>query len=111
MRLMQFEGGDYVVMAIHARKETELKVAAAKLPIKINGKQTRVRIDSGLPVSIFKIEELRRTLGTVGVKLNELKPEDNEFRDYGKNLLQLLRTITVLLETNGWVVESKIKVI
>ena len=51
-----------------------------------------VWIDSGTPISIFTIGELRNILGTAGVKVNELKPEDNEFRDYGNNPLHLLRT-------------------
>ena len=41
--------GDYVVMAIKSRNETELKVTGARLPIKVNGKQTNVWIDSGSP--------------------------------------------------------------
>ena len=34
--------GDYMVMAIKHKRSTELKVAGAQLPIKINGKSTRV---------------------------------------------------------------------
>ena len=45
------------------------------------------------------------------MNLNELQPEDNEIRDNGINQLHLLGTLTVLLETNGRVVEAKIKVI
>ena len=73
--------GDYVVMAIKSRKETELKVAGARLPIKIDGRKTNVWIDSGSPISIFRVEELKRILGTAGVNLNKLIPEDDEFRD------------------------------
>ena len=50
-------------------------------------------------------------MDTAGVILNELKPEDDEFRDYGNNPLRLLRTMTVLLETNRWAIEARIKVI
>ena len=32
--------GDYVVMAINSRRETEMKVTGARLPIEINGKHT-----------------------------------------------------------------------
>ena len=98
-------------MATQARKETKLKVACIQLPIKINGNQKSVWIDSGTPISIFTIGKLEQTLGTAGVNLNELKPEDNEFRDYGNNPLHLLGTMTVPLETNRWAVEAKIKVI
>ena len=34
--------GDYMVMAIKHKRSTELKVAGAQLPIKVNGKSTRV---------------------------------------------------------------------
>ena len=47
--------GDYMVMAIKHKRSTELKVAGAQLPIKVNGKSTRVWIDSGSPISIFTI--------------------------------------------------------
>ena len=47
--------GDYMVMAIKRKRVTELKVAGAQLPIKVNGKPTRVWIDSGSPISIFTI--------------------------------------------------------
>ena len=103
--------GDYVVKAFHSRKETEIKVGGAKLPIKINGKQTSVWIESESPTSVFIIGELWRTLVSSGVKLSELKPEDNDFRDYSNNQLHLLRKIIVVLETSRWVVEAKIKVI
>ena len=98
-------------MAIKSRKETELKVAGARLPIKVNGKQTNVWIDSGSPVSIFTIGDLKRTLGTAGVNVKAPAPEDEEFRGYGNNPLRLLGTMDVSLETNGWMTNSSIRVI
>ena len=103
--------GDYVVMAIQSWNETELKVAGAGLPTKINGRQTNVWIDSGSPISIFTVGELKRTLGTPSVNLNELVPDDDEFRDYGNNPLRLLGTMNVLLETNEWATEARIEVV
>ena len=50
-------------------------------------------------------------MGTAGVNVKEPAPEDDEFRDYGNNPLQLLGTMNVSLETNGWVTEARIKVI
>ena len=46
---------DYLVMAIKSRRETEIKAAGARLPIKVNGKQTNVWIDSESPISLFTI--------------------------------------------------------
>ena len=98
-------------MAIKSRKETELKVAGARLPIKVNGKQTNVWIDSGSPISIFTLGELKRTLRTAGVNVKAPAPGDDEFKDYGNNSLRLLGTMDVLLETNGWVTNANIRVI
>ena len=103
--------GDYVVMAIKSRRETELKVAGARLPIKVNGKQTNVWIDIGSPISIFTIGELKLTLGTAGENVKAPAPEDDEFRDYGNNPLRLLGTMDVSLETNGWLTNANIRVI
>ena len=98
-------------MAIRSRRETELKVAGARLPIKVNGKQPNVWIDSGSPISIFTVGELKPTLGTAGVKVKAPAPADDEFRDCGNNPLRLLGTMDVLLETNGWVTNANIRVI
>ena len=103
--------GDYLVQPIRSNNRTELKVAGAKMPIAINGKKTSVWVDSGSPKSIFTIEELRRTLGTSGVHLKELAPEDQDFRDKGNNPLSLLGTMQVQLTLNGWKTIATIKVI
>ena len=103
--------GDYMVMAIKLKRFTELKVAGAQLPIKVNGKSTRVWIDSRSLISIFTIGELRITLGASGIKLDTLSEEDNAFRDYGNNPLQMIRTMAVTIQSNGWKTNARIKVI
>ena len=103
--------GDYMVMAIKHKRVTELKVAGAQLPIKVNGKSIRVGIDSGSPISIFTIGELRKTLGTSEVKLDHLTEEDNAFWDYGNNPLQMIGTMAVSIQSNGWKIHARIKVI
>ena len=97
-------------MSIKSRNKTELRVAGAKLPIAKNGKTTSIWIDSGSPVSIFTIGEIRRTLGTNGVHLSKLEPDDQDFRDYGNNPLSFLETMTVQLKSNGWKTVATIKV-
>ena len=47
-------------------------------------------IDSGTPISIFKVTELRSTLGAQNVKLESLTPEDIESCDYGNDPLKLV---------------------
>ena len=103
--------GDYMVMAVKHERFTELKVAGAQLPIRINGKASRVWIDSGSPISIFTIGELRRALGASGLKLDALSNEDNAFWDYGSNPLMLIGSTDVTLESSGWRINARIKVI
>ena len=100
-----------MVMAVKHEIFTELKVAGAQLPIRINGKASRVWIDSGSPISIFTIGELRRALGASGLKLDALSNEDNAFWDYGSNPLMLIGSTDVTLESSGWRINARIKVI
>ena len=103
--------GDYMVMAVRAKKNAEFCVAGAKHPIKINGQKTSVWIDSGLPITNFTIGELRKTIGAAGIKLQEVDPKDQELRDYGSNPIRLLGTMRVELVSNGWVTSASIRVI
>ena len=45
------------------------------------------------------------------MKLSDLTPEDQEFRDYGNNPLNLLATMNVNLTSSGWPTSASIKVI
>ena len=103
--------GDYLAMSIRSKNERELRVAGFKLPMAINGKKTRVWIDSASPISILTIEELKRTLGAAGVNLCDLTPKDQDFRSYGNNPPSLLRTMKVQFASNGWKTKAVIKVI
>ena len=76
----------------------------------MNGKSTRVWIESGSPISIFTIGELRRTLEASGIKLDALSNEDNAFRNYGNNPLQMTGTMAVTLESKDWKINARIKV-
>ena len=98
-------------MAVKHKRFTELKNAGAQLPIRISRIASRVRIDSGSPISIFTIGELRRTLGVSELKLDAISNEDIAFRDYGNSPLELIRTMTITLESNGWRLNARIKVI
>ena len=102
---------EYVVMSIRRKEEEELRVAGAKLALKINGKATQAWIDSGSPISIFTIGELKRTLGTANVHLKPLDPKDDQFRDYGNNPLKFLGKMQVTLHSNGWTSSADINVI
>ena len=78
------------VMAVRTKNQTELWVAEAKIPITISGWNSSVLIDSGSPISIFTINELRNSLGAAEIKLQEVEPKDQEFRDYENNPINLL---------------------
>ena len=66
---------DYVIMSVRRKQEEELKVSGAKLALKINDYSTQAWIDSGSPVSIFTLGELKRTLGARTVQLHQLDPK------------------------------------
>ena len=100
-----------MVMVVKHKRFAELEVAGAQLPIRISGKASRVRIYSGSPTSIFTIGELRRTLGASGLKQDAISNEDIAFRDYGNNPLELIGTMAVTLELNGWRLNARRKVI
>ena len=72
-----------------SRKATELKVAGAHLSVKINGRATRVWIDSGCPISNFTVGELRSTRVAQNVKLESLTPEDTQLCNASNAVTQL----------------------
>ena len=82
-------------MAIRSKEATELKVAGLQLSVKITKKATPLWIDSGSSISLFSLGELRSTLGAPNFRLENLTPEDTEYRDYGNNPLKLHGAMTV----------------
>ena len=102
---------DYVVMSARRKQEEELKVAGAKLALRINGHATQAWIDSGSPISIFTLKELKCTIGIFNVRLQQLDSRDDQFRDYGNNPLKPKGKMVVTLQSNGWTTKSTINVI
>ena len=47
-------------------------------------------IDSGSPISILTLEDLRRTVGRAGINLKQDNTDDDEFRDYSNNRIKML---------------------
>ena len=45
------------------------------------------------------------------MKLDNFTEEDNAFRDYGNNPLQMIGTMAVTKQSNGWKIHARIKVI
>ena len=98
-------------MSVRRMKEEELKVAGAKLVLWIDGQATQAWIDSGSQISIFTIGELKCTLGACNVRLQQLDPRHDQFRDYGSNPLKFLGKMVVTLQSNGWTTKASINVI
>ena len=102
---------DYMVMAIRRKKETVLKVAGPKLKIFINGHPMNIWIDSGSPISILTLEDLRRTVGRAGINLKQDNTDDDEFRDYSNNRIKMLGRMELELASNGWKTTAEVRVI
>ena len=102
---------DYMVMAIRRKKETMLKVAGPKLKVFINGHPMNIWIDSGSPISILTLEDLRRTVGRAGINLKQGNTDDDEFRDYSNNRIKMLGRMELELASNGWKTTAEVRVI
>ena len=98
-------------MAIRRKKETLLKVAGPKLKIYIHGHSMNIWIDSGSPISILTIDDLRRTVGRAGINLKKDDADDDEFRDYSNNRIKMLGRMELELVSNGWKTKAEVRVI
>ena len=102
---------DYKVMAIRSKKETLLKVAGPKLKIYLNRHPMNIWIDSGSPISILTLDDLRKTVGRAGINLKQDHIEDDEFRDYSNNRIKKLGRMELELASNGWKTKAEVRVI
>ena len=64
---------------------------------KINGNQFKTMVDSGSPVTIFEIEEIKRIMKRKTLFIRQL-PEDEEYVDFNKRKLNLLGYVFCQLE-------------
>ena len=71
---------------------------------KINGNQFKTMIDSGSPVTIFEIEEIKRIMKRKTLLIRQL-PEDEDYVDFNKRKLNLLGYVFCQLEVG----ESKMQ--
>ena len=71
---------------------------------KINGNQFKTMVDSGSPVTIFEIEEIKRIMKRKTIFIRQL-PEDEEHVDFNKRKLNLLGYLFCQLEVG----ESKMQ--
>ena len=100
---------NYMVMSIKRKKnETELKIPGARVQVEVSGKKMWLWIDSGYPVSIFSITDLKTTLGKANI---QLQPSKDEFLDYNKNRINILGKVAVMMSLNGWAAPAQVSVI
>ena len=98
-----------MVMSIKKKKnETELKIPGARVQVEVSGKKMRLWTDSGSPVTIFSITDLKTTLGKANIQLQPLK---DEFLDYNNNRINILGKVAVMMSLNGWAAPAQVSVI
>ena len=68
-------------------------------------------IDSGSPISILTLDDLRRTVGRVGINLKQDDADDDEFRDYSNNRIKMLGRMELELASNGCKTKGEVRVI
>ena len=98
-------------MAIRRKKETLMKVAGPKLKTYINGHPMNIWIDSGSPISILTLDDLRKAVERAGISLKQNDVEDDEFWDYSNNRTKILGRMELELAPNGWKTKAEVRVI
>ena len=99
---------DYMVMSIKRKKNvTELKIPGARVQVAVSGKKMWLWIDSGSPVTIFSMTDLKRTLGKANI---QLQPSKDEFLDYNNNRIHILGKVAVTMSLNGWAASAQVSV-
>ena len=100
---------DYMVMSIKRRRNgTELKIPGARVQVEVSGKKMWLWIDSGSPVKIFSLTDLKTTLGKANT---QLQPSKDEFLDYNNNGINILGKGAVTMSLNGWAAPAQVSVI
>ena len=90
------------------RNVTELKIPGARVQVEVSGKKMWFWIDSGFPVTIFSMTDLKTTLGKANI---QLKPSKDEFLDYNNNRINILGKVAVTMSLNGWADPAQVSVI
>ena len=106
---MRSASDDYMVMSIKRKKnETELKIPGTRVQVEVSGKKMWLWIDSGSPVTVFSMTDLKTTLGKANI---QVQPSKDEFLDYNNNRKNILGKIAVTMSLNGWAAPAQVSVI
>ena len=81
------ESDDYMVMSIKKKNVMEVKIPGARVQVEVSGKKMWLWVDSGSPVTIFSMKDLKATLGKTNFRL---QPSQEEYLDYNNNRMHIL---------------------
>ena len=99
----------YMVMSTKRQKNvTELKIPGARVQVEESGIKMRLWIDSGSPVTIFSLTDLKTTLGKANI---QLQPSKDEVLDYNNNRIHIIGKVAVTMSLNGWAAPAQVSVI
>ena len=79
-----------------------------KLKEDVSGKKMWLWIDSGSPVTIFSITDLKTTLGKANI---QLQPSKDELLDYNNSQINILGKVVVMMSLNGWAAPAQVSLI
>ena len=102
---MTSESYDYMVISIKKKNVIELKIPRARVQVEVSGKKVWLWVDSGSPVTIFSMTDLKATLGKTDILLQE------EFLDYNNNRIHIIGKVAVTMALNGWAAPAQVSVI
>ena len=99
---------DHMVMSIRKKNAIELKISSGRVKVQVSGKKMWLWVDSGSPVTIFSVTDLKTTLSKTNL---QQQPTREDFFDYNNNRTHILRKIAVTMALNGWVTPAHVSVI
>ena len=99
---------DYLVMSIKKKNVSELKISGARVQVEVSGKKMWLWVDSGSPVTIFSMMDLKALLGKTNI---QLQPSQDEFLDYNNNRIHILGKVAVTMALNGWAAPAQLSVL
>ena len=99
---------DYMVTSIKKKNVMELKIPGARVQVEVSGKKMWLWVDSGSPVTIFSMTDLKAALAKTNFRL---QPSQEEVLDYNDNRIHILARVAVTMALNGWAAPAQVSVI
>ena len=99
---------DCMAMSIKKKNVMELKIPGARAQVELSGKKMWLWVDSGSPVTIFSMTDLKATLSKTYIPL---QPSQDEFLDYTNNRIHILGKVAVTMALNGWAAPAQVSVV